>query len=78
MVLSLLYPEEPEYLITLQDIMWDICNEYTWVIPAHISSHQIDLFSSETGLLLTESVAFLSTRFDKLVKERVYEEVKKG
>ena len=76
MLLSLLYPESDEYINTFQDMAWDICNEYTWVIPAHSIDHKVDLFSSETALLLIEGVVFLSDRIDSRVKDRVYNTVK--
>ena len=77
MLLYLLYPQKTEYLDTLQDVIWEICNEYSWVVPAHSFSHKIDLFSSETALLLTECMTYLNERLDKTVTERIRDEVRK-
>lgn len=29
-------PEETKWQIQLEDTIWAICNEYTWVVPAHV------------------------------------------
>ena len=34
-LLALIYPENEEYLTKLEDTMWTICDEYSWVVPAH-------------------------------------------
>ena len=76
MALSLLYPEDNKYLEKLEAVMWAICDEFNWVLPAHNSTHKIDLCSSETGLLLVEAIAFLGERIDCKLKDRVIAEVK--
>ncbi len=76
LILSLIYPENTEYLAKLEAVMWAICDEFNWVLPAHNSTHKIDLCSSETGLLLAESVAFAGTRMSDSLKERVKLELK--
>ena len=76
MALSLLYPEDNKYLEKLEAVMWAICDEFNWVLPAHNSTHKIDLCSSETGLLLVEAIAFLGERIDCKLKDRVVTEVK--
>lgn len=76
-ILSLLYPENSEYLKNTQDIMWAICEEYEWTLPAHIDFTKIDLFSSETALLLTECLEFLGDRIDRKVRDVVSENVKR-
>ncbi|PTM59414.1 heparinase II/III family protein [Desmospora activa] len=35
-LLSLLEPEKREYREGLSDIVWSICHEYTWCLPAHL------------------------------------------
>lgn len=35
-MLSMLYPERDEYLTELENIIWAICDEYTWSAPAHL------------------------------------------
>ena len=75
-ILSLIYPENAEYFEKLELVMWEICDEFNWVLPAHNSTHKIDLCSAETGLLLVESIAFAGERMDDALKERVRLEVK--
>lgn len=76
-ILSLLYPEKEEYLKTVKDVISAICEEYSWVIPAHYYAHKVDLFSSETALIITECVYFLEDRIDDEIKKKAYDEVKK-
>jgi len=57
-MLSLIYPEEEKYIDKLMDIIFAICDEYTWCLPAHqgeldpVNSVKIDLFAAETGFYL--------------------------
>ena len=50
-LLSLIYPDEPAYPEKLQDLLFCICNEYSWCLPAHqgapdnLYSIRIDLFA---------------------------------
>ncbi|MBR4173062.1 MAG: hypothetical protein IKR46_01670, partial [Clostridia bacterium] len=34
-ILSMIYPEKEEYLDNLQDVICEICNEYSWQVTAH-------------------------------------------
>jgi Heparinase II/III-like protein len=63
-----------EYKSLVQDYIWNICEETNWVLPAH-EQRGIDLFSAETGLLLTETLALLGSSIDEEVRHRVYVEV---
>ena len=80
-LLSLLEPEEPAHLEALCDIVWSVCGEYTWCLPAHLSGSDadhraaIDLFSAETGFALAEIALLLGDRLPRLVRERVAAEV---
>jgi len=81
-LMTLIYPERTEYLEELQELIWAICEEYSWVLPAHCGNQLedgltvIDLFSAETSFMLAESCYFLEDRLDKLVTDRVRSEVK--
>ncbi|UJF34362.1 hypothetical protein [Paenibacillus hexagrammi] len=35
-LLTLLEPENEQYRDALQDIIWSVCNEYSWCLPAHL------------------------------------------
>lgn len=80
-MLCLLYPEQPEYLEKLQDIIWAICDEYCWAMPAHVSDTEhndntfLDLFACETGFALSEIAYLLGERFDPLVNARIEAEL---
>src|SRR5690606_19791502 len=84
--------ENKEYREQLHNIIWSICNEYTWCLPAHFSydkktsyslySQQneevvIDLFAAETGFALAEILQLIGEHLNLLIKKRVYQELYK-
>ncbi|MBQ7011117.1 MAG: heparinase II/III family protein [Clostridia bacterium] len=89
LIAAWLYPERKDVLDALQDIMWAICDEYTWSLPAHMNGEQalrvnlqedcytIDLFAAETGDTLAEALLMLGDRLDPVVVKRVKRELKK-
>ena len=76
-------------LHALEDMVWAICDECTWALPAHVpnlvgnmgSSRpmeiDIDLFASETGLYLAEILHLLGDRLDKRVVTRCRNEIRR-
>ena len=68
-------------LAAFQDMIWAICEEYTWSLPAHLwdcdiarhESIQLDLFASETGFYLAEIVHNLGDRLDPRIVTRIRE-----
>ena len=82
-LLSLLYPEKEEYIERLNDIIFAICNEFTWSLPAHIrglnvnNSCRIDLFSAETGLYLAEIYKIFGDRIEPFVRDRIPLEIER-
>ncbi|MFD1905287.1 hypothetical protein ACFSQ7_16365 [Paenibacillus rhizoplanae] len=83
--LSLLEPENAAALEKLADILWAICDEYTWCVPAHLPekhdvaeiNRHIDLFSSETGFTLSECLLLLGERLPLLLRSRIRSEVER-
>lgn len=83
--LSLLEPDNTGALEKLEDILWVICDEYTWCLPAHLPadhdaaeiSRHIDLFSSETGFTLSEVLLLLGDRLPLLLQSRIRHEVER-
>ena len=81
--LSLIYPEEEKYFTYLQDVVFAVCNEYTWCLPAHYDqadhdkSLMVDLFAAETGFALAEIYTMLADRFEPLVAARIRSEVER-
>ena len=81
--LSLLYPEEPQYLEKAQDLIFAMCNEFTWVLPAHQKTLEgfnpvhIDLFAAESALNLSEIYVLLEHRLDAFLLRRIREEIRR-
>jgi hypothetical protein len=60
----------------VQDYLWNICEESSWVLPAH--EHDIiDLFAAETGFVLAETLALLGATLDAEVRHRVRLEIER-
>ena len=82
-LLSMIFPDEPEYIEALEEIIWAICDEYTWSLPAHLSHAfekdvdriHIDLFAAETGYALSEIITILKDRIHPRVYKRAAEEI---
>ncbi|MEN8906763.1 MAG: heparinase II/III family protein [Clostridiales bacterium] len=82
LVLSYLFFEDNKYLIKLEDLLWSICDEFTWCLPAHISTKEniktwkcIDLFSAETAFTISEILYLLKDKLSKIVVERLENEI---
>ena len=83
-ILALIYPEEQKYLDYAMDMIFAICNEYCWSIPAHqprllevVNKTHLDLFACETGYMLAEVYTLLGDRLEPLIRERIKTEVEK-
>ncbi len=82
-LLGMIYPEEQHYLDEVHEVIWAICDEYSWVLPAHTDGMldhdltQVDLFNAETGFTLAELCYVLEDRLDKLVLDRARAEVRR-
>lgn len=80
-VLALIYPEREEYLVQLMDLIYAVCDEYTWCLPAHQTelgknnNRHIDLFAAETGMCLSEIYTLLGDRLEPLITDRIRVEV---
>lgn len=75
---------EKKYRYALEDAVWAVCDEYSWALPAHLSSSQtcseqsssIDLFAAETGATLSE-IYSICTELSERVRERIASEVRR-
>ncbi len=71
MILQVLAIADDTYIEDLEEIIATICDEYTWVVPAHAQS-EIDLFAAETAMYLAETVYVLKDKLSKDIREWVY------
>ncbi|MBP5210059.1 MAG: heparinase II/III family protein [Clostridia bacterium] len=79
-ILALIEPENKAYLDEVENVLWAICGEYSWCLPAHqpkgdVLRDHIDLFASETGYALSEILALLGDRLHPAVARVVRENV---
>lgn len=77
-LLQVLAIADEAYLEELEDILFAIAEEGTWVLPAHNLTQDntfdyamIDLFSSETALYLAETVYIFKDRLSNDIIERI-------
>ena len=75
-----LYGRE-EDIHELEDIIWAICDEYTWAVPAHVDpeaftsrlendAYMVDLFAAETAQSLAEICFLMGDRLAPIVRMR--------
>jgi len=75
---------------SLSDLLWEICNEYTWALPAHLPvginavranrlppEQIVDLFAAETAAALAEVLSLLGDRLDPWLDLRIRQEVER-
>lgn len=82
-LLALVYPEETKYIDKLQEVLFAICNEYTWCLPAHLrpaslEEHdpcRVDLFAAETASSLAEISELLKDRLDRFLLNLMKREI---
>jgi hypothetical protein len=88
LVLAAVIDDTDDYLTSLYDLIWEICNEYTWALPAHLPvgmnlvianpvppEQVVDLFAAETAHMLAEIVSLLGDRLPDWLHYRVRTEV---
>ena len=79
--LALIYPEERVYVDKLSEVIFAVCDEYTWCLPAHQGQRdnndnsRVDLFASETGFYLALVYTLLGERLDPLIRDRIRVEI---
>lgn len=78
-IMAILEPDLQRYESAALNIIWSICNEYTWCLPAHFNEGadrpDIDLFAAETGFALSEAMLLLGDRLPALLRIRMEEEI---
>ena len=87
-ILSLMYPDNEEYIKNLTRIIWVYCSEYSWAPIDHHNSYfntsaqdydptMIDIYAASIGFSLAEIKNLLGDRLPKLVRERMTAEIKR-
>ena len=84
-ILALIEPEKEEYIERIQDLIFAICDEYSWCLPAHtptqgdihIDPYLVDLFNGESAAMLAALCFALGDRLHPVVKERAESEVRR-
>lgn len=77
---------DARYIAALEDVIWAICDEYAWSLPAHMGGRSlqpgedhkavIDLFAAETAFYLSEIIHLLEAELSGLVAERARKEIR--
>lgn len=83
LALSMAIDESDTYKETLENLIWEICNEYAWAVPAHLpdmmsrvpQNRYVDLFAAETAHALAEVLYLLGDRLNDWVTQRVQQEI---
>ena len=82
-MLQVLALVKDEYLSDLEDILSAICEEFTWVLPAHafedgvVAKYEmVDLFSAETAFYLAETCYVYGDRLSEDIRNRVKVSIK--
>ena len=79
MLLQILALGSDEYLEDLEQVIFEICNEFTWVLPAHnfkkenntFDYEKIDLFSAETAFYLAETAFVFKDKLCQDILDRI-------
>ena len=77
---------EGRFMDAIMDHVWAICEESSWVIPAHSKTSLpeytdlpwVDLFSAETGRVLAEAAYMIGRRMDEhdpMIRQRILYEI---
>lgn len=79
--MTMLYPENEQYLELLQDTIWEICDLYVWALPAHIDNieknniGELDLDATSMAYALCIIKYALKDRLHPLIISRIDAEI---
>ena len=87
-LMALIYPDNEEYFRNLVEVIWEICNEYTWAPLGHYNSYYdrtpadfdpglIDIFAASLAFSLAEIKSLFKDRFPKLLNDRISYEIRR-
>ncbi|MBQ9729822.1 MAG: heparinase II/III family protein, partial [Clostridia bacterium] len=77
--LQLLALKSDDYLLDLEEVLAAICDEFSWIVPAHAYNAQkaifdrnfIDLFSAETSFYLSETLHVFGDKLSADIQYRI-------
>lgn len=76
--------DDPHMVHALEEMLWAVCDEYTWCLSAHLGTGEaeqvegnIDLFAAETVHMLAEIVVLHRHHLDSLIVERILQEAER-
>ncbi|CAH1225626.1 hypothetical protein PAECIP111891_05839 [Paenibacillus allorhizoplanae] len=88
LALTMALDNSDTYKMTLENLIWEICNEYAWAVPAHLPdtiekvptahvppNRYVDLFAAETAHALAEVLYLVGNRLNDWVTIRVKQEI---
>ena len=88
-ILSLIYPENEEYYLSLLESVWAYLNDYTWAPLGHYTEHYygrtpkdfdfglIDIFAASASFALAEIKSLFRDRFPRLLIDRITYEIRR-
>lgn len=88
-LLAWLEPDHAQWMDALCEIVWQICSEPFWCIPAHfyddrrkplpleLYADHLDLFSCETAFALAEVRSLLGDRLPPVIEEQIRLQIKR-
>ncbi|MEP7285002.1 MAG: heparinase II/III family protein [Chloroflexota bacterium] len=90
LALATVVDETDEYLVALSNVIWEVCNEYTWSLPAHLQvgiesikayrvppEQVVDLFAAQTAHTLAEILSLLDGKLDPWLHYRIRTEIER-
>lgn len=90
LALATMLDDTDAYLTALSDLIWDVCGEYTWSLPAHLpigieqvqANHVppeqvVDLFAAHTAHMLAEIASLLGERLPDWLHYRIRTEIER-
>lgn len=90
LALATVIDETDEYVEALQNLIWDICGEYSWALPAHqpvgveaVKANRVppdevvDLFAAETAHTLAETLVLVGDWLNPWMEHRIRSEIER-
>ena len=77
--LYLQWKNNEQAMRVFKNMVWDVCQEYSWALPAHypndFSGFTIDLFTAETAHMLSEFLQIFDSEFEPLLKFEICRQI---